>query len=92
MRSIKEILASASPEVIKKLKEILESKDDNKLKEYLDSLIDKTSEKKVESKVKKEVKAVINGIYIMAVKGPRGNTEVQEEPKKGFFAKFKKDK
>lgn len=57
MRSIKEILASASPEVIKKLKEILESKDDNKLKEYLDSLIDKTSEKKVESKVKKEVKA-----------------------------------
>ena len=57
MGSIKEILASASPEVIKKLKEILESKDDNKLKEYLDSLIDKTSEKKVESKVKKEVKA-----------------------------------
>ena len=40
--------------------------------------------------VKKEVKAVINGIYIMEVKGLRGNTEVQEEPKKGFFAKFKK--
>lgn len=53
MRSIKEILASASPEVIQKLKEILESKDDNKLKEYLDTLIDKTSDKKVESNVKK---------------------------------------
>lgn len=53
MRSIKEILASASPEVIQKLKEILESKDDNKLKEYLDTLMDKTSEKKVESNVKK---------------------------------------
>ena len=42
--------------------------------------------------VKKEVKAVINGIYIMEVKGLHGNTEVQEEPKKGFFAKFKKNK
>lgn len=42
--------------------------------------------------VKKEVKAVINGIYIMEVKGLRGNTEVQEETKKGFFAKFKKNK
>ena len=42
--------------------------------------------------VKKEVKAVINGIYIMEVKGLHGNTEVQEEPKKGFFSKFKKNK
>lgn len=41
--------------------------------------------------VKKEVKAVINGIYIMEVKGLHGNTEVQEEPKKGFFSKFKKN-
>ena len=42
--------------------------------------------------VKKEVKALINGIYIMEVKGLHGNTEVQEEPKKGFFAKFRKNK
>lgn len=41
--------------------------------------------------VKKEVKAVINGIYIMEVKGLHGSTEVQEEPKKGFFSKFKKN-
>ena len=35
--------------------------------------------------VKKEVKAVINGIYIMEVKGLHGNTEVQEEPKEQSF-------
>lgn len=39
--------------------------------------------------VKKEVKAVINGIYIMDVKGLRGNVEPEPE-KKGFFAKLKK--
>ena len=38
--------------------------------------------------VKKEVKAVINGIYIMDVKGLRGNLETKEA-KKGFFAKLK---
>lgn len=38
--------------------------------------------------VKKEVKAVINGIYIMDVKGLRGNLDTKEE-KKGFFAKLK---
>ena len=53
MRSIKEILASASPEVIQRIKEIIETKDDSKLKEYLDTLLDKTSEKKVESSIKK---------------------------------------
>lgn len=39
--------------------------------------------------VKKEVKAVINGIYIMEVKGLRGNVE-QEPEKKGFMAKLRK--
>lgn len=39
--------------------------------------------------VKKEVKAVINGIYIMEVKGLHGNAEPEHE-KKGFFAKLKK--
>ena len=40
--------------------------------------------------VKKEVKAVISGIYITAVKGVRGPLEVPEK-KKGFFARlFKK--
>lgn len=44
--------------------------------------------------VKKEVKAVISGIYIMDVKGLRGNLE-QKPVKKNFFQKvagsFKKD-
>jgi hypothetical protein len=45
--------------------------------------------------VKKEVKAVLSGIYIMEVKGLRGNLE-QKKEKKGIFKKitgaFKKDK
>jgi hypothetical protein len=45
--------------------------------------------------VKKEIKAVISGIYIMEVKGLRGNLEPKKE-KKGFFKKvtgvFKKEK
>ena len=53
MQSIKEILASASPEVIQKIKSIIDTKDDAKLKEYLDSLLDKTPEK-VESNVKQK--------------------------------------
>lgn len=38
--------------------------------------------------VKKEVKAVVSGIYITAVKGLRGTAEVQEK-KKGFWARQK---
>ncbi len=38
--------------------------------------------------VKKEVKAVMNGIYIIDVKGMRGGLE-QKPVKKGFFAKIK---
>lgn len=45
--------------------------------------------------VKKEVKAVISGIYIMDVKGLRGNLE-QKKKKEGFFKRiagsFKKEK
>lgn len=45
--------------------------------------------------VKKEVKAVLSGIYIMEVKGLRGNLEPKKE-KKSIFKKitgaFKKDK
>lgn len=41
--------------------------------------------------VKKEVKAVVSGIYITDVKGLRGPLEVPAK-KKGFFARFKKDK
>ena len=41
--------------------------------------------------VKKEVKAIVSGIYITAVKGIRGSLDVPEE-KKGFFARFKKNK
>jgi hypothetical protein len=44
--------------------------------------------------VKKEVKAVLSGIYIMDVKGLRGNLE-QKKEKKGIFKKitgvFKKE-
>ncbi|HBN56272.1 MAG TPA: hypothetical protein DD414_05810 [Lachnospiraceae bacterium] len=40
--------------------------------------------------VKKEVKVVVSGIYITAVKGARGGIE-KPQPKKGFFKKlFKK--
>lgn len=38
--------------------------------------------------VKKEVKAMINGIYIVDVKGLRGGLDVKTE-KKGFFARIK---
>lgn len=38
--------------------------------------------------VKKEVKAVMNGIYVMEVKGLRGNLETKPE-KVGFFKKMK---
>ena len=41
--------------------------------------------------VKKEVKAVLSGIYITDVKGLRGKLEMPEK-KKGFFARFKKNK
>ncbi len=45
--------------------------------------------------IKKEVKAVLSGIYIMEVKGLRGNLEPKKE-KKGIFKKmtgvFKKNK
>ena len=40
---------------------------------------------------KKEVKATVSGIYITGVKGVRGALETPEK-KKGFFARFKKDK
>ncbi|MDY5540822.1 MAG: hypothetical protein SPF60_05310 [Lachnospiraceae bacterium] len=39
--------------------------------------------------VKKEVKAIVSGIYITAVKGLRGSIEVPEPKKKGFFARMK---
>jgi hypothetical protein len=38
--------------------------------------------------VKKEIKAVMNGIYIMDVKGLRSNLDVKKE-KQGFFKKIK---
>lgn len=38
--------------------------------------------------VKKEVKAVMNGIYIIDVKGMRGGLDAKPE-KKGFFARLK---
>ena len=41
--------------------------------------------------VKKEVKAVVSGIYITGVKGVRGPLETPKK-KKGFFARFKKEK
>ena len=42
--------------------------------------------------VKKEIKAEISGLYIVGVKGIRGSLETPAPKKKGFFAKFKKDK
>lgn len=42
--------------------------------------------------VKKEVKAVVSGLYITDVKGIRGPLEAPEKKKKGFFARFKKEK
>ena len=41
--------------------------------------------------VKTEVKAVVSGIYIMEIKGSRAKQEA-EPVKKGFFARFKKNK
>lgn len=41
--------------------------------------------------VKKEVKAVVSGLYITEVKGIRGPLDAPEK-KKGFFARFKKEK
>lgn len=42
--------------------------------------------------IKAEVKAEVSGIYIVGIKSVRGGMPVKEEPKKGFFAKFKKNK
>jgi hypothetical protein len=42
--------------------------------------------------VKKEVKAVVSGLYITEVKGIRGSVDTTQTEKKGFFAKFKKNK
>ena len=56
MINLRKILASSSPEVIQKIKDIVMTKDDTKLKEYLDSLLDKASEKKVESSAKEALK------------------------------------
>ena len=39
--------------------------------------------------VKKEVKAVVSGIYITAVKGLRGAVDTTEQKKKGFWARTK---
>ena len=41
--------------------------------------------------VKTEVKAVVSGIYIMEIKGSRAKKD-PEPVKKGFFARFKKNK
>lgn len=41
--------------------------------------------------VKKEVKATVSGIYITDVKGIRGTLDTPQQ-KKGFLAKFKKNK
>ena len=40
--------------------------------------------------VKKEIKAEVSGLYIVGVKGIRGNLEAPFKKKKGFFARFKK--
>lgn len=40
--------------------------------------------------VKKEIKAEVSGLYIVGVKGIRGNLEAPTKKKKGFFARFKK--
>lgn len=42
--------------------------------------------------VKKEIKAEVSGLYIVGVKGIRGSLEAPTPKKKGFFAKFKKNK
>ena len=42
--------------------------------------------------VKSEVKVVLSGIYITEIKSVRGGSIVTPPKKKGFFARFKKDK
>ncbi len=42
--------------------------------------------------VKRECKVVLSGMYITAIKGARGGLEAKPVKKKGFFARFKKDK
>lgn len=42
--------------------------------------------------VKKEIKAEVSGLYIVGVKGIRGSLETPVKKKKGFFARFKKNK
>ena len=42
--------------------------------------------------VKKEIKAEVSGLYIVGVKGIRGNLEAPAKKKKGLFARFKKEK
>ena len=37
-----------------------------------------------------EIKAEVSGLYIVGVKGIRGNLETPVKKKKGFFARFKK--
>lgn len=42
--------------------------------------------------IKKEVKVVLSGIYITAIKSVRGGSiEPPQQKKKGFFSRFKKD-
>ena len=40
--------------------------------------------------VKKEIKAEVSGLYIVGVKGIRGNLEKPVEKKKGFLSRFRK--
>ena len=42
--------------------------------------------------IKKEVKATVSGIYITEVKSVRGGIPTLPPKKKGFFARFKKEK
>lgn len=42
--------------------------------------------------VRKEIKAEISGLYIVGVKGIRGNLETPVKKKKGLFSRFKKEK
>ena len=42
--------------------------------------------------VKTEAKVVVSGIYITEIKSIRGGAVAQPPKKKGFFARFKKDK
>ena len=42
--------------------------------------------------VKVEAKVVISGIYISEIKSVRGGVLPKPQKKKGFFARFKKDK